>query len=77
MDLVHAQAEFAAGRFKEAVAEASQHGKGWRLLLHKDNGETLVLKDESGKDLLYNSLDQAAEVGREIGFESVRVEEHF
>ncbi|MCU7843270.1 MAG: thymidylate kinase [Candidatus Thiodiazotropha sp. (ex Monitilora ramsayi)] len=77
MDLMHAKAEFEAGRLSEVVAETSEQGKGWRLLLHSDNGETLVLTDHSGRECVYHSLDHATEVGRDIGFDSVRIEEHF
>jgi hypothetical protein len=77
MDLMHAKAEFEAGRLNGAAAEPSKQGDGWRLLLHTETGETLVLTDHVGRELLYNSLDHATEVGRDIGFNSVRVEEHF
>lgn len=77
MDLIHAKAEFNAGRLREAAAEPSEQGEGWRLLLHTDTGDTLVLSDHTGRERLYHSLDHATEVGRDIGFNSVRVEEHF
>ena len=77
MDLMHIKAEFAAGRLSEAVTEPSEQGEGWRLLLHTVNGETLVLTDHSGRERVYHSLDHATEVGLDIGFDSVRVEEHF
>jgi hypothetical protein len=77
MDLMHAKAEFEAGRLSGVAAEPSGHGEGWRLLLHTETGEILVLTDHSGRERLYHSLDHATEVGRDIGFESVRVEEHF
>jgi hypothetical protein len=77
MDLMHVKAEFEAGRLSEAVTEPSEKGDGWRLLLHTVSGETLVLTDHSGRERVYHSLDHATEVGRDIGFDSVRVEEHF
>ena len=77
MDLMHAKAEFEAARLSEAVAEALESGGGWRLLLHMVDGETQVLTDHSGRERLYHSLDHATEVARDIGFDSVRVEEHF
>ena len=77
MDLAHAKAEFAAGRLRDVAAEPSEQGDGWRLLVHSNSGETLVLTDHVGRELLYHSLDHATEVGRDIGFDSVRVEEHF
>jgi hypothetical protein len=77
MDVLHAKAEFQAGRLSDAVVEPSKLGDGWRLLLHMRTGETLVLTDHSGRERLCHSLDHATEVGRDIGFESVRVEEHF
>jgi len=77
MDLMHAKAEFDAGRLSAAVVEPSQEGDGWRLLLHTESGETRVLTDHSGRECLYHSLDRATDAGRDIGFRSVRVEEHF
>ena len=77
MDLMHVKAEFEAGRLSEAVAEPSEQGEGWRLLLHTISGETLVLTDHSGRERVYYSLDHTTEIGRDIGFDSVRVEEHF
>lgn len=77
MDLMHVKAEFEAGQLSEAVAEPSEQGEGWRLLLHTISGKTLVLTDHSGRERVYHSLDHTTEVGRDIGFDSVRVEEHF
>ena len=77
MDLKHAKAEFEAGRLREAAAEPSEQGDGWRLLLRTETGETTVLTDHAGRERLYHNLDHLSEVGRDIGFESVRVEEHF
>ena len=77
MDLMHAKAEFEAGRLNEAAAEPSEQGDGWRLLLHTKSGEILVLTDHAGRERLYHSLDHITEVARDIGFDSVRVEEHF
>jgi hypothetical protein len=77
MDLMHAKAEFEAGRLNEAVAEALEQSGGWRLLLHTADGETVSLTDHSGRERLFHSLDHATEVGRDIGFGTVRVEEHF
>lgn len=77
MDLLHAKAEFEAGRLGEAVAEPSTEGSGWRLLLHGVGASTDVLTDHAGRERLFHSLDHATEVGREIGFSSVRIEEHF
>ena len=77
MDLMHAKAEFEAGRLTEAAAESSDQGNGWRLLLHTQSGETLVLTDHVGRECLFHSLDHASEIVRDIGFDSVRVEERF
>ena len=77
MDLLHAKAEFEAGRLNEAVAEVPERGGGWRLMLRTAGGETVVLTDHSGRERLFNSLDHVTEVGRDIGFGTVRIEEHF
>ena len=39
--------------------------------------ETIVLTDSADRERLYHSLDHATEVGHDIGFDTVRVEEHF
>ena len=77
MDLMHAKAEFEAGRLDEAAAEPSEQGDGWRLVLRAETGEIQMLTDHAGRERLFHSLDHATEVGRDIGFNSVRVEEHF
>ena len=77
MDLMHAKAEFEAGRLHEVAAEPSEEGDGWRLLIHTNTGETRVLTDHKGRERLFHSLDHATELVREIGFDAVRVEEHF
>lgn len=77
MDLMHAKAEFEAGRLHEVAAEPSEQGDGWRLLLRVKSGEIVVLTDHAGRERRYHSLDHATEVGRDIGFDAVRVEEHF
>ena len=58
MDLMHARAEFEAGRLSEAAVEPSEQGDGWRLLLRTETGETRVLTDHSGRERLYHSLDE-------------------
>ena len=77
MDLMHAKAEFDADRLSEAAAEPSKQGDGWRLLLRSKTGEIQVLSDHAGRERLLHSLDHATKVARDIGFNSVRVEEHF
>ena len=76
MDLLHAKAEFEAGRLSEVFVEPSTEGGGW-LLLHSVDETAAVLCDHSGRERLFHSPDHATEDGLEIGFSSVRVEEHF
>ena len=47
------------------------------MLFRTESGETRVLTDNAGRERLYHNLDHLTEVGRDIGFKSVRVEEHF
>lgn len=77
MELLHAMAEYEVGRLREGVAEPSEPEDGWRLLLYTKADEKAVLTDHSGREHVYYSLDHATEVGRDIGFDSVRVEVHF
>jgi hypothetical protein len=77
MDLMHAQAEFDVGHLTGAAAEPSENGNGWHLLIYTPSGQTEMLTDRSGYERLYHTLNQVTEAGRDIGFKSIRVEEHF
>jgi len=77
MDLMHAKAEFEAGHLINAAAEPSEKSNGWHLLFHTDSGKTEILTDHAGHEHIYHSLNQVTKVSRDIGFKSVRVEEHF
>ncbi len=55
VELMHARAEFEAGRLSEEVAEPSGQGDGWRFLFLTESGETLVLTDHSGRERLYHT----------------------
>ena len=77
MDMMHAQAEFELGRLIDAAAEPSDKGNGWHLVFHTSSGEIELLTDHLGHERLFHTLNKVTEVGREIGFKSIRVEEHF
>ncbi|GAB6041547.1 hypothetical protein [Endothiovibrio diazotrophicus] len=77
MDLLHAQAEFGAGRLQEAVIEPSPDGNGWRVCFVATDGGRVTLTDHTGTERLYHSLDHADEAAREVGFGEARIEERF
>jgi hypothetical protein len=65
--------EFEAGRLREAATEPSQQGDAWRSGFRTETGETKLLTDHAGRECLYHNLDYLTEVGKDIGFKSVRV----
>ena len=50
---------------------------GWMILLHERSGGTIRITDNHGAEKIYHSLDHATEIAKSLGFETVRVEEHF
>jgi hypothetical protein len=65
------------GALVEAVITPAEDANGWVLILIAKSGEHLLYTGHTGTEKVYHSLDQVTEVARELGFNSVRVEESF
>ena len=77
MDHDQAQLALHGGKLSEAVVKPADDANGWTILLvHKNGGHTLYT-GHSGTEKVYHSLDRATQVARELGFDSVRIEEAF
>ncbi len=77
MDQQQALEDLENGKLVEAVIAPAEHANGWVLLLIGASGERLLYTGHTGTEKVYHSLDRATEVARELGFETVRVEEQF
>lgn len=66
-----------AGELVEAVVAPAEPSNGWVLLLVNHDGDQLPYTTHGGIRKVFHTLDHATEVARELGFESIRVEESF
>jgi hypothetical protein len=66
-----------AGQLLEAVVTPGDHSDGWVLFLLSPSGEQVAYTTVAGVPKVFHTLDRATEVARELGFESIRVEERF
>ena len=77
MDHDQAQLALHDGELREAIVKPANDANGWAILLvHKDGGHSFYT-GHSGTEKVYHSLDRATEVARELGFDSIRIEEEF
>jgi len=65
------------GDLTEAVVRPARDANGWMLTFTERGGGRAVYTDHTGTEKVYHSLDQISELARELGFDSVRVEEEF
>ena len=77
MDIQTACAEFESGRLQDVVIEPADEGNGWMILLHDTAGGMVKITDHGGTEKIYHTIDHATQVAKEIGFETIRVEERF
>ena len=47
------------------------------ILVRQVDGTLVKIADHSGMEKVYHTLDHATEVAKQIGFDTVQVEEHF
>lgn len=66
-----------AGKLVEAVLTPAPSSNGWVLLLAAADGAQVPYTIHGGDPKVFHSLDHATEIARELGFESIRVEEPF
>jgi hypothetical protein len=77
MDYEQAQLALHNKTLTEAVIMPAEDANGWVVLLVSPQGDRHVFTGHTGTEKVYHTLDRATEVAREIGFETVRVEEAF
>ena len=77
MDHDQAQLALHRGELREAVVRPASDANGWTIQLIHNSGDQSLYTGHSGTEKVYHSLDRATEVARELGFDSVRIEEEF
>jgi hypothetical protein len=77
MDHDQARLALRRGDLLEAVAMPAADANGWVLMFADGEGNHHTYTDHTGSEKLYHDLDHATEVARELGFDTVRVEERF
>jgi hypothetical protein len=77
MDLETARAQYTAGNLRDVVIEPADDGNGWMVCVHDSHDQEIKITDHSGIEKVFHSIERATAVAKDIGFESVRVEERF
>lgn len=77
MDQDQALTALHAGELVEAIAKPSADANGWLLVFVTRRGEQLPYSGHTGTEKVYHTLDHATEAARDIGFDTIRVEESF
>jgi len=66
-----------AGDLVEAVIKPAEDANGWVLVFATSSGEQILYTGSTGTEKVFHTLDHATDVARELGFQSIRVEESF
>ena len=66
-----------SGELVEAVVTPAEEAAGWVLMFKTRAGDQILYTGHTGTEKVYHTLDHATEAAREIGFQSIRVEERF
>ena len=77
MDHEQALRAVSSGDLTEAVVIPAPNANGWLLTFTEHGGGREVYTGHTGTEKVYHSLDQITEVARDLGFDTVRVEEAF
>lgn len=77
MDHDQAMKALSAGDLVEAVIKPAEDANGWVLVLVAANGAQVTYTGHTGTEKVFHTLDHATDVARELGFQSIRVEEAF
>ena len=77
MDHDQALTALHAGELVEAVVKPSADANGWLLVFVTREGEQLPYSGHTGTEKIYRTLDHATEAARDIGFDTIRVDETF
>ena len=75
----HDQAQLAlqAGSLVGAVIKPAADANGWVIMLEDLSGAHIPYTGHGGTEKVYHDLDHATDVARELGCETIRVEEVF
>lgn len=77
MDHDQALSALHAGDLVEAVVKPAEDANGWILLFVNRAGAHILYCGHTGTEKVYHTLDHATEAARDIGFQTIRVEEAF
>jgi hypothetical protein len=77
MNIEQARLEFEAEHLRQVEIRPATEGDGWMIVLFTTGGGSEELTDHGGHPRIYHDLDHATRVARDIGFQSIRVEERF
>jgi hypothetical protein len=77
MDHDQALAARHAGALVEAIVKPSVDANGWLLVFVDREGAHIPYSGHTGTEKVYHALDHATAAARDIGFETIRVEERF
>jgi len=77
MDHNQALAALHAGELVEAAVKPSASANGWLLVFVTRDGGQLPYSGHTGTEKVYHTLDHATEAARDIGFDTIRVDERF
>ncbi|MEA3274688.1 MAG: thymidylate kinase [Pseudomonadota bacterium] len=77
MDHDQAMQALHAGELVEAVITPAKDANGWVLLFTTAAGQRVAYTGHTGTEKTYHALDHATDIARELGFQSIRVEESF
>lgn len=77
MDHDQAIEALSAGHLVEAVIKPAEDANGWVLLFATSDGMQVLYTGRTGTEKAFHTLDHATEIARELGFQSIRVEESF
>ena len=65
------------GELREAILTPAADANGWVMLFLTADGRQLQLTSSGGHEHVFHDLDQASALGKELGFDQVRIEERF
>jgi hypothetical protein len=65
------------GELREAILTPAADANGWVMLFLTVDGRQLPLTSPGGREHIFHDLDHASELGKELGFDEVRIEERF
>jgi hypothetical protein len=77
MDHDQAQRAFRDGELMEALISPAEDANGWVLMFRTAAGRLALYTGRTGTEKVYHTLDQATQVAKGLGFESIRIEEEF